>query len=262
MGVDPHRSPYLLFHEKVGLVEREDIDPKYSIWGHVLEVPIRAHLQREHDELDIMEVPGTYRNPKFPFILANVDGIAFDMETGELDSVVECKTSENGYGWGPAHSRDLADIPEKYRWQVLTYMTVLGIEKARICALLNTVNYREYVVYFDKAKSAALLERMEAFWEQVQKREVPPIDGWESTVKLIRSFNPSLDKKLEVDIPEKIADSWLEAKANLEKAESEKYRWDGHMLAHMGTAYKGNYKGKPIVGRQAKGDGIPFLVAK
>lgn len=262
MGTDPHKSPYLLFHEKVGLAERDDIDPKYQFWGHALEPVIRGRLQLEHPELEVMEVPGTYRNPGIPFVNVNVDGIAFDIETGELDSVVECKTSENGYGWGPERSRDPEDVPEKYRWQVLTYMTVLGIEKARVCALLNTVNYREYIIHFDKAKSAALLERMEAFWEQVQKREVPPIDGWESTVKLIRSFNPSIDKKLEVDIPERIAEDWIKAKAELERAEAEKFRMDGHMLAHMGTAFRGNYKGKPIVGREAKGQGIPYLKAK
>lgn len=262
MGVDPHRSPYLLFHEKVGLVERGEIDEKYSYWGHALEPVMRDRLQNDHNELEVMEVPGTYRNPKYPWLIVNVDGIAFDTETGELDCIVECKTSENGYGWGPEHSRDLEDIPEKYRWQVLTYMVVTGIRKARIVALINTVNYREYVVHYDELKAAALLERTEAFWDQIQRREVPPIDGWESTVKLIRSFNPSIDKKLEVEVPEKIAQGWLEAKQALEAAEAEKNRMDGHMLAHLGTAAKGLYKGKPIVGRQAKGQGIPYLVAK
>lgn len=261
MGKDPHKSPYRLFHEKLAIIDRDVIDPKYAYWGHALESVIRRRYAEDHPEQLVLEVPGTYRNAFREWQLVNLDGLARDRETGEL-TILEYKTSENGYGWGPEHTRDLEDVPEKYRWQVMDYMDATGIRRSKVCVLIGGCNYREYPVDYDEALAATLRERAGAFWAQLQSGELPPLDGWESTVKLVRQFNPSIDKRVEVEVPDAIAEAWIEARKALAEAEAEKLRLDAHLLAHMGVASKATFKGKPIAARQARGNGIPFLVAK
>lgn len=263
MGRDAHKSPYKLFHEKLGVIPRDEIDPKYAYWGHKHERSILERFAEDHPDVMVCEVPGTYRSTERDWQVINIDGLGLTHSSDEDEPfIIECKTSENGYGWGPEHTRDREDIPEKYLWQVMDYMDATGYGRAVILVLIGGCNYREYWVDYDPEMASALRERAGAFWLQLQTGQIPPLDGWESTVKLVRQFNPSIDKSIEVELPERIAEQWTEARRALAEAEAEKNRMDAHVLAHMGTAGKALYKGKPVAARQARGNGVPFLVAK
>jgi hypothetical protein len=102
-----------------------------------------------------------------------------------------------------------------------------------------------------------------AFWNNLQTGTKPDWDGSEATYNAVRAENPNIE-----DVAVEIEDVWQIAQAQEEydRAKEKLTKMKSQVLGIMGsakTAYT-EYNGERItvVQRQARGDGLPFLVVK
>ena len=256
LGINSFKSRYILWMEKAGIIPRNnDYNPLFE-WGHRLEPVIIEKFAEAHPEYRVLP-GGSWRNKDRDYQLANPDGRLLNLETGEFE-ILEIKTSMTGVGWGPGPT----DIPAKYVAQVRWYLDTFGWDSAWICVLIGLGDYREYRIHADPAKTAEMHDAAAAFSYSLGANIAPPIDGGEDTYTFLRERNMSIEAKKKVELPQDVFSLVTTAKADLAHAESEMLRAKGHLLAHMGTAKTAEYNGKVVASRQAKGEGIPFVVVK
>ena len=257
-------SKYMLWMQKTGIVpptEHDEATAELFEWGHRLEAPIAQRFTEGHPEFEVITDTGSWRHRIHRFQLANPDGLLIHRETGEI-LVLEIKTSMTGTGWGPKGSGE-AGVPKKYLAQVRWYLATFGFRQAIIVVLIGLGDYREYPVYANDLWYAEALALATEFVQSMELGIAPEIDGGKDTYAYLRGRNLSIDPKGKVELPDEVG-TMIEGARALEKlAESEMLKAKGHALAHMGTAKVATWQGKPIAGREAKGeDGIPYIKFK
>jgi predicted phage-related endonuclease len=247
MGLNQWESAFTLYHKRKGLIENPPLDNWSVRFGKAFEQPILELFAEEHPELEIMTT-GTYSRGIYH---ANPDAIARDRKSGEL-FVVEVKTARAGWD----------AIPASYYAQLQWYLQVLGIKRGVIVAVAGW-NYEERWVDADEMFQAAAQASADRFWEYLQTDKRPDWDGSESTYQTVRELHPDIeDVSVEIDGAHQIAqlnDEFNAAKEKLTKAKSQ-------LLNEMGKAKHAhilvNGKEVRIASRQARGDGVPFLVIR
>ena len=171
-GKNPWKTSRKLWREKTGLEESEDLSEKEAIIkGNMMEEPLLNILRARHPDWKIKKPNVTYKSNEYPFMLANLDGIA-DTENDVIG--IEIKTATvRGLGiWKE-------DIPIYYYLQILHYMIVTGIRKFVLFAYIenfeNTL-LKEYVIEYDSDDAQALIEKEKIFWECVETKTQPEIE--------------------------------------------------------------------------------------
>lgn len=126
-----------------------------------------------------------FRNPNYPFALADVDREVIGESAG-----LECKTTsvynksdfENG------------EIPPAYYVQCQHYMAVMGYEKMYLAVLVLSKAFYHFCIKRDDAEIAALMEQEKGWWEEfVEGDSVPDPDGSEEDGAFIRNRFPDSD---------------------------------------------------------------------
>lgn len=245
------KSAYTLWHEKRGLVEPEQPDPKLKrkwAYGHHMEPFVSALFEAEHPEL-AAAITGSWTHSARTWQGCNPDRLVLD--GGEVVGVLELKTFPSLSDWqdGP---------PPGYVAQLLWQVDTLGLPGGWLAGYANlSGDYLEYYFPANKFGAEATRDAVKDFFDS----EVPPeIDGTESTYQTIRKMNPSITRGQEAVIPADIAEAYLEAREAVKAAEAENNRWKGHMLAHMGTAQWAIYGDRKIASRYAARAGaVPSL---
>ena len=157
MGVNPYRSVLQLWEEKTGKIPVTDNGNEYTYWGNVMEPIIRKEFMKRTG-LKVRQKHAMIFHPDYPYIFADVDGIATD-ERGEK-CIFEAKTAsqykeeqwENG-------------VPEEYVLQVQHYLEVCGMDKAYIAALIGGNKFIFHTIYRDEELIRNLISREKEFWE-------------------------------------------------------------------------------------------------
>lgn len=159
LGLSSYMTPYQLFLEKRGLIERQP-ETEMQRWGNILEPVIREEFARRHEV--VVETPDTIIDPFVPYMLANVDGLI-----PEWNAVLEIKTA-NPYmqkEWDDAMDDG---IPLAYMSQVAHYCAVTGSSKAYVSVFIGTHDYREFVYLRQPDIEKTIYDAAEKFWNAVQ----------------------------------------------------------------------------------------------
>ncbi len=131
--------------------------------GSLME-PVVRQLYCDTTGRTVFEPQETLRHPEYPFLLANLDGIAGRRR------VLECKTARSRLGWGEPGS---AEIPIEYLCQVQHCMLVACLPVADVAVMFGDFEFAVYEVPADAEFQDLLLEQEAEFWEMVEKR-IPP----------------------------------------------------------------------------------------
>lgn len=186
LGLNKYKSTYTLWAEKTGLLHAEEVNNEAVRVGHDLEQYVADRFM-EATGHKVVTSDYSFQSEKYPFMLANVDRLLVDEESG-----LECKTAsaltrydfENG------------DIPSSYYCQCMHYMAVTGLKKWYIAILVMGKGFYWFEINRDEEEIKALIEAEEDFWNKVKTGEAPPIDGTSSTAKTLGTvFNRSMDKE-------------------------------------------------------------------
>lgn len=159
-GLSKWTTPYQLWEQKLGL--SETIPNQAMHWGSILEPLVRSEYERLTGRKVLL--PQTIWSEKWPFALANIDGVTLD------DRLVEIKTAARGDGWGEPGTDE---IPEYYVLQIQHYMAVTGLEVCDIAVLIAGSDFRIYEVLADHELIDILMTREAEFWRHVEDK-VPP----------------------------------------------------------------------------------------
>ncbi len=232
LGLNPYGSPYSLWAEKTGAVVPEDISMKEAVrLGHVLE-PYVAQRFTEITGKKVRRENYILKNSDYPWAHANVDRLVIGEKAG-----LECKTTsalnlskfKNG------------EYPANYYCQCMHYLAVTGLERWYLAVLIGNQDVRIFVIERDEEEIAALMDAEQRFWECVENREPPAVDGSEATTATLSALYS--DNGGQVDLTPVCGNlrEYLALKAEMKALEEKLNAAANSIKEYMGDACKGTY---------------------
>ena len=247
-GLNPFQSAYHLWAVKTGKIENT-VEENWAIrFGKAFEEPILNLWAEEHPEFEVFQT-GTYQDNLLPFRHANPDALARHKETGEW-IVIEVKTGRQTW----------ETVPDGYRAQVLHYLDILDMDRAFIVAVAGMTWY-DIEIKRDEFEIEVQRQMAIDFMQAVFADQKPEWDGSESTYQAVRYQHPDIsDEEVEIESLHLL----VNAQDEFDKAEQELRKIKSQVLDAMGKAKAAymEHEGKryKIASRQAKRDGLPYLV--
>lgn len=201
LGVSPWKTAYPLYAEKVGDAEPEDLSEVERIkWGNRLQ-RIVGDAYREETGRDVRHwMPYTVaRSIAHEWMQCTPD--AQQIAVCRPEGLLEIKTT-NAF----ARSEWQDDPPIYYQVQLQHQLEVMGASWGTLCVLIGGQEMR----WFDMERNGpfidAMVEKESEFWERVEQRNPPPIDGTPGCAKALAKLHPE-DSGEAVLLPE-VAAEW------------------------------------------------------
>ncbi len=191
LGLHPYKTPLQVYHEKLGLVEKEITWPMRI--GLKME-PILAEFFIEQTGLAISDC-GFRRSSKQHWQVGTPDRLTVE----DTPRVVELKT----VGHRSAHRWDKAngEIPHEYFLQVQWYLSLLGLDEAVIAALIGNTDFEIFQVKADAELHGLMLDAAAKFWRDHIEAQTPPLPTGEKvdTELLKRIYKHSQEQIIPAD---------------------------------------------------------------
>lgn len=207
-GINRWKSPVDLWLEKTGQKELEPAS-EAAYWGTVMEPLIRDEFTLRTG-IKVNQVPAILQHKRFPWMLANLDGVLSDPERGE--GLFEAKTA-NAF----TSSEWEEGIPEEYAVQIQHYMAVTGLQFVYIAALIGGNRFIWKLIERNDAVIQLLVQIEYRFWQLVQKRIPPQIDGSKASTMLLNRLYPQGKKGSIVILPNEAISLIQEYEAAIEE---------------------------------------------
>jgi len=191
LGLNPWKTPMDVWLEKTGEFSADDEpDNEKMHWGNMLEdIVAREFMARTG--LKVRRRNAILQHRKHRFMIANVDRLVIGHKAG-----LECKTA------GQYSADDWAmGVPEYYIPQVQHYMAVTGYKAWYVAVLIGGQEFKYYKIARDEYFIRQLIESEKEFWNLVETRIPPPIDGTKASAELIKRLYPEAEKGKEVELP-------------------------------------------------------------
>lgn len=164
-GLNRWRGPLDVYLDKTSDKTEEKETPAIY-WGNVMEPVLRTEFAKRSG-LVVEEVPYLFNCREYPFMIANVDGIAREKD-GSV-SLLEIKTA-NGFAvkdWDNG-------LPQEYYIQVQHYMAVLDLAKTYVVVLIGGNDFRVEEVARDDETIATVTALEADFWRNHVLALTPP----------------------------------------------------------------------------------------
>lgn len=178
VGESPHKSAYTLAAEKMGLIPEiiDDSTRELMDIGHLMQ-PVLLQLYELKTGRHPKAAPTWRAHPEHPWATASLDG------TAPIKRVVEAKWSHSKR-WRTGDGVP-ADVQLQVQWQLY----VVGWDVADVI-VLDFVTPRVEVVERDDRVIDDVLYFVREFRGYLERGELPPIDGSESTAQTLRARHP------------------------------------------------------------------------
>jgi len=254
-GVNKYKSPYALWAEKSGLLER-DFAGDAAKWGHRLESVVASAYAEDHNKV-IVAWPVLIRSLEHSFMFANVDswvvepseqfpaGVVTEWRSSDapegIQAILEVKTTGIASP-GTAHHWKNDAIPESYQLQTVHYGVVTGVHKIVFAALLAGQGLIVREPEWDDALAENLISAEQQFWDLVQSKTPPIIDGSEATESALGQQYGRSEPGKEFDGGSSLMIAWDEFQQAKEAAEAaDKIRKEkrSQILSMVGNAEVG-----------------------
>lgn len=193
-GLSRYKSPMEVYLDKTGDNETK-IAGEYAYWGNVLEPVVRDEFVRRTG-LEVQQEKAIFQHPKYPFMLANLDGFVICPDRGK--GIFEAKTA-NAF-----ISKEWLDgnIPDEYVLQVQHYFCVTGLSFAYIAVLIGGNTFKWQLIERDEAIIALLLKLETKFWHNVETNTPPKFDGSKGSTELLSRLYPNGKAKSQIVLPD------------------------------------------------------------
>lgn len=255
LGLSPYESPFSLYHRMRGEVDQQPTNENMER-GLYLEPGILAWFRDQHPTWTYPITNGTWQHLERDWQIASPDALAVPEEGTPLVGV-EIKTASDDSEWGDPLTDE---IPVGYRAQVMWQMDVVGTRVTHIAVLSAYLELREYVVAYDATEADYIRERCADFLRDVTEGNRPPIDGHTETYLAVKSLHPLISPD-DVELDAETARLYCEAKALAKQAKRSEQLATSVVADLLGNARRARFGNQTIAYRQAKGEGLPYLVA-
>jgi len=229
VGMSRWESSLSLWARKLGLLPLVDETLPMRM-GTQLE-PLIAALYSEQTGVKVRRANMLRKHPVHDFMLASLDRRA-----GRKP--VELKYTARGTGYG---DEGTDEVPEEVLVQVLHQLAVTDEPEADVAVLI--AGHREvqiYTVRREVSAESALIEREAIFWDHVESRTQPPVDGSEATRRALAAIYP-LDVGDTIPADEAAAAALAllrDAQAQIDAGETAKAEAQAQLKAFMGEHYR------------------------
>jgi putative phage-type endonuclease len=195
-GFNPYKSIMELWLEKTGqAVPTEAGEAAYR--GKVME-PIIIQEFQNRTGIQVGEELTVMQHEKYPFMIANIDGIAIHPQTKE-PCLFEAKTASSyrSHLWDD-------DIPEEYMIQVQHYLEVTGLRMCYIAVLIGGNRFKYELIERDDELINYIISLEKIFWGHVISGEPPTYDGSKASSEMLNKMYPKAKPKSVIILPEQV----------------------------------------------------------
>jgi putative phage-type endonuclease len=185
LGLSTWESPYSLWAKKTGQVVDDGEETEPQRWGNLLEPIICDEYSRETGRTVIDHGRYAVRySATCPYLSATLDRevVAFD------DRGNGCMEAKNVSAYKLEDWNEGA--PLLYQVQLQAQMEVTGAQWGSAAALLGGNTFRWCDVQRDEVFIQMMRRKIAEFWQLVETRTPPPIDGSNSTAEVLRRLYP------------------------------------------------------------------------
>lgn len=237
MGVNKYKDMPQLFLEKQGLVDIP-VESEAVEWGNILEPVIANKFMTMNKHLMVKEYPYLLQNSSYPFAVANIDRLLYDVELGEY-GVLEIKTASE-YVKGDWEN---GNIPASYYAQVQHYFMVTGLKWGYFAVLIGGNKYHQVQVLRNDDYINNLLFQEEMFMTRVQMNQMPEMTGSESSDTLLKHLYPEAqDGEVILDESDgELLERREHLKAEIEELKTELAECENKIKAKIGEKSTGVY---------------------
>lgn len=204
-GLNPYSSRYALWCDKVGITPPKE-DNEIMRQGRDLEDYV-ARRWCEATGKRVRRNNFMWRSTESPFMIADVDREVVGENAG-----LECKTT-SVYNKADL---DAGEIPINYLVQCYHYMYTMGWERCYLAILVLSKGFYHFVIERDEAEISALVEMERDFWQLVESKTPPEVDGTDATENAIRARYPVSSAGTVCDLSDKAA-AMLSALSDIDK---------------------------------------------
>lgn len=232
-GRSPYKSRAELWLEKVGKTPRSDAMTPPQMWGHLLEAPIAAALQRRID-CQYSGEQVCFASDAHPWQLATLDRVTTKNEVVELKSVNPSKARTLG------DDGDVDSLPEEWLLQSQHQLAVTGFELVIFGVFVGTTeDIRIYHVERNQELIDALTDLEAEFWESVQAKEPPPALDHRDAEALTKHFGV-VDECVSLGVDaESLVEEYERIKDAIASLESEKDQARAKIMGALGGVSTG-----------------------
>jgi len=259
LGANPWQSLFSLYHSKVsGISDVTDSPAMY--WGRKLEGVVRdAYSEITERTVTDGVVMQRHQDSSLGFMIANTDGTIAPCGANDGPGVYEGKTSGvfTSSAWDDG-------IPLYYQIQVQHYIAVTGLDWGSVAVFI--MGDRDPFHWQDVPRNDKFIEAMceseYKFWhDNVIPRVAPPVDGSDSTSKILKILHPKDNGKI-ISLPSNM-EALIESKKMLndeiKSLSTQKRAIDNVLVAALGDntygrlgdgmgglSYKTQFKAKTV----------------
>lgn len=203
MGVNNYKGQLELWGEKIGKIPYSG--PKFSQARKELKRAV-AQMYAEKHNVVVVYWPRTLRSTDFDFMQYHVEyvicdcpdlrrGVVHDASevSGEPPNIVAILDVRAVGINGPASTYEWDDdgVPPKYETQGLHAFAVTGVNRVVYAALIANEGLAVRTRNYDEDDIQDLIEAEFGFWENVETKTEPEVDGSESTFRALHKLFPT-----------------------------------------------------------------------
>ena len=194
-GISRYKSPVELWMEKTGRMPDQEAG-EAAYWGTQLEGLVRAEFTKRTG-IEVEHRMELLRSDEHPFMQANLDGTCLHPDLGPC--IFEAKTA-SAFKVGEWED----GIPDEYFLQVQHYMAVTGYGGCYIAALIGGNTFRWKFIPRDEELITMLVQLEADFWQHVQNKTPPPLDGSNASARFLAERFPNSMSNSRIELPNQV----------------------------------------------------------
>ncbi|MDF1551910.1 MAG: YqaJ viral recombinase family protein [Deferrisomatales bacterium] len=242
-GVSTWGNQLTTYLDKIDPLRDDGEQSEAAAIGVAVEELVAKLWQERNPGLKLRRVNAILQHPEHPWALANVDRIVLDAKTNEVVGIYEGKSGGIKAPW------ENDAIPDAYYLQGQWYLGVTGLPRIYYGALLGgyggmAIATREAAA--DPELITDLFTIGASFWQLVQDRTPPAIDGSPLSDEVLKHLHPEAHMGEVVELPPQgalLAAALLDAKVAAKVAAEEENRLANELKLLVGDAERATCPG-------------------
>ncbi len=218
---------------------------EFTYWGHVME-PILAKEFEKRTGKKVRKNNYILQSEAWPWLFADIDRELVGENVG-----LEIKTASQFLQKEWAGD----NVPTQYYIQCQHYMAVTGWDSCWIAVLIGGNNFICKEIPRNEEDIKMIVEEGRKFWEMVENRTMPAVDGSEQCTKALNGLYKESNGE-EMALPSEADDlikKYFEAKKHIELWEMEKELYSNKIKELMKDAETGTIDGFKVIWKNVKG---------
>ncbi len=184
----------------------------------------------------------SYFNSDYPWAIANIDRAIVGEDAGlEIKTTSEMNLKKFKCG----------EYPANYYCQMVHYMAVTGKQRWYLAVLIGNHDFRIFTLERDEDEIKALMDAEKEFWQYVETKQLPPIDGLKSTTDTIAAiYTGTADADADLSSVSSALDTYISLGQRIKELETLRDEAANRIKLTMASAERGEAANYYVTWRQ------------